>query len=174
MDRCMTRNVIAALLLGGAALAGPARAQGSDLTEADRSFLVKEARGASYELQSAKLAVGKAERQDVKAYAEKLVQDHEKYNAALEKLGKREGLTLPTDVDATDKAHMQDLERLTGKGFDDLYVKEALRINADDKRDGDKEKAATKVQAIKDFLAEFDDMDQEHEKLARKLEKAKG
>ena len=177
----MTRNAIALLLLGGAlgcaaaaSSVSQARAQSADLSEADRSFLVKEARGASYELQSAKLAAKKAARQDVKAYAEKLVQDHEKYNVALEKLGKKEGLTLPTDIDAADKAHLQDLERLTGKAFDDLYIKEALRINADDERDGAKEKAGTKNQAIKDFLAEFDDMDKEHEKLAQKLEKSAG
>ncbi len=185
MTRAMTstarRAATAALLLGTTAFAGSlaggtgaAQAQGADLTEADRAFLVKEAHGASYELQSAKLAVGKASRQDVKDYAAKLVRDHETYNAALEKLGRAQGVTLPTDLDAADKAHMQELERASGKSFDDLYVKEASRINAEDKRDGAKEKAVTKSQPIKDFLASFDAMDEEHQKLAQKLEKAGG
>ena len=177
MSRSTMRNAVAASLLAGAAVAGwqgPARAQNADLSEADRSFLVKDARGAAYELQSAKLAVQKAARQDVKDYAAKLVRDHETYNTALEQLGKKQGLTLPTDFDATDKAHMQDLERLSGKAFDDLYIKEAMRINADDERDSAKEKASTKVQAIKDFMAEFEGMDKDHEKLAQKLAKSDG
>ena len=70
---------------------------------------------------SAKLAVSKASREDVKSYAQKLVHDHEDYNAALEKLGKDEGVILPTDPDAADKAHMTDLEKLNGKAFDALY-----------------------------------------------------
>ena len=173
----MKKQLIAALLFASVAaqaVQSSARAQSSDLSEADRAFMVKEARGAAYELASAKLAAKKAARQDVKDYAEKLVHDHEQYNAALDKLGRKAGLTLPVDFDSSDKAHMQDLERLSGKDFDDLYVKEALRINANDKRDGTKEKADTKVQAIKDFMAEFSDMDDEHEKLARKLQKPNG
>ena len=162
----------AALLLAG--LTGTAWAQTGTLSEADRSFLVKESRGAAYELASAKLAVKKASRGDVKSYAEKLVKDHEMYNAALEKLGKSQGLTLPNEPDPADKAHMQDLERLSGAAFDGLYIKEALRINADDKRDGAKQKADTKSEPIKDFMAKFSDMDAEHEKLAAQLEKSKG
>ena len=164
----MRKALLAAV--GVIGLLSPAWAQSGTLSEADRSFLVKESRGAAYELESAKLAISKAARADVKSYAEKLVHDHETYNAALERLGKQEGLTLPTDLDDAEKAHMADLKRLDGKAFDALYVKEAVRINADDKKEGAKEKADTKSQAIKDFMAKFSDMDAEHEKLAKQLE----
>ena len=116
----------------------------------------------------------KASRSDVKSYAEKLVSDHQRYNLALEKLGKENGLALPTELDSADKSRLSDLEKLSGKAFDALYVKEALRINAEDKRDSEKEKATTKSEAIRSFIAKFADMDAEHETLARQLEKSSG
>ena len=163
--------MIVAALVG---LAGQAYAQSGTLSEADKNYLEKDRRGAAYELESAKLAVSKTSREDVKSYAQKLVNDHSGYNAALEKLGKEQGMTLPTEPDAADKAHLADLEKLNGKAFDTLYIKEALRINAEDKKAAEKEKSETKDQAIKDFIAKFADMDAEHEKLAKQLEKLNG
>ena len=163
--------MIAAAIVG---LAGQAYAQSGSLSEADRSYLTKDRRGAAYELESAKLAVSKASRDDVKSYAQKLVHDHSDYNTALEKLGKEEGVVLPTDPDAADKAHLADLEKLNGKAFDTLYIQEALRINAEDKKDSEKEKSATSNSAIRAFIAKFADMDAEHETLAKQLEKTNG
>ena len=147
--------------------------QSGTLTEADKAFLTSDRRGATYELESAKLASKKAVRADIKSYAEKLIRDHEAYNAALETLGKAEGLTLPTEPEAADRARLQELEKLSGSAFEALYIKEAVRINAEDKRDADKEKATTKIAAISDFIGKFASMDAEHEELARRLAAAK-
>ena len=83
-------------------------------------------------------------------------------------------MVLPTDPDAADKAHLADLEKLNGKAFDTLYIQEALRINAEDKKDSEKEKSATSNSAIRAFIAKFADMDAEHETLAKQLEKTNG
>lgn len=168
----MKRSLVVAVAVLG--LAGQAHAESGPLSQSDKDYLVKDRRGAAYELESAKLAVTKASRKDVKSYAQKLVRDHEDYNAALEKLGEERGVTLPTEPDAADKAHMADLEKLTGKAFDALYVEEALRINAEDKQDSEKEKSATKEPAIAAFIAKFADMDAVHEKLAKQLKGSNG
>ena len=165
----MKYAAMVAALLG---FVGQASAQSGQLSGSDKSYLTKDRRGAAYELESAKLASSKSSREDVKSYARKLVQDHETYNAALEKLGKQEGVTLPTDLDAADKAHMANLEKLSGKAFDALYIREAIRINAEDKKDAEKEKSETKNADVKNFIAKFTDVDAEHEKLAKALERS--
>ena len=146
-----------------------AHAQSGSISEADKTFLMEDSRGAAYELASAKLAVSKATRDDVKNYTEKLVRDHERYNSELEQLGRSLGLTLSTELDQTAKVHIEDLQGLSGTAFDMLFLKEAKRVNADDKRDADKEKASTKEQTIKDFIAKFAATDAEHEKIADEL-----
>lgn len=168
----MRRRIAATALLAAGVMAGQALAQDAGkLSEGDKAFLTKEARGAAYELDIGKMAVKKAARPDVKSYVEKLVHDHEDYNAALEKLGKDQGLTLSTEPDAADKAHLDDLAALDGAAFDTLFVEQAVQVNAEDKKDGAAEKEETKNQAIQAFMQKFSSMDEEHEKLAKALEK---
>ena len=155
-----------------ALLVAPSLACAADITAADKKFLTKDAQGSAYELASAKLAVDKASGASVKDYAQKLVSDHDRVNAALEKLGQDKGLTLPTDMDASDRKRLAKLVSLTGAAFDKAYVKEAVRINTDDKRDADKERRRTKDDAVRSFLDQFSSMDAEHEKLAKNLEAA--
>ena len=164
-------KIIPVMLAAALCAASQAHAQAGKLSDVDKDFLIKDRRGAAYELDSARLAVSRASRSDVKSYAEKLVHDHDAYNAALEKLGKDEGVTLPTDLEASDKARLASMEKLNGPAFDAAYIKEAIRINAEDKSAAEKERNQTGSSAIRDFIGRFAAMDAEHEKLARQLEK---
>ena len=75
----------------------------------------------------------------------------------------------PTDPGAADEAHLADLEKLSGKAFDRLYIQEALRIDAEDETASDREKSETSNPAVKAFVGKFADMDAEHEAGARRL-----
>lgn len=139
----------------------------------DKAFLDKDAAGAVYELESARLATSKAARDDVKTYAKMLVDDHESYNTALRQLGKDVGVDLPTQMDAADAARLSKLKDASGPAFDAAYLEEAIRINAEDKRDAERERAGTKNEAVKDFIEKFADVDAKHERLAKALNKPK-
>ena len=107
----------------------------------------------------------------MKAYAQKLVNDHEAYNAALRRLGRDQGLPLPNDLTGADTVRLTALKALSGSLFDKAYVKEAIRINADDMSEAKKEMDATQDETIKTFIAKFAGMDAEHERLAKALDK---
>ena len=155
-----------------AASSGPARAQNTPTrSTTDKDYLVQDAQGSAYELETAKLATQKASNPDVKAYAQKLVHDHETYNAALQRLGHQQGFALPTDLTAADTVRLTALKALSGSLFDKAYVKEAIRINADDLSEAKKEMDATQDDTIKTFLSQFAGMDAEHEALAKALDK---
>ena len=156
-----------------AAVIGIAPALAQKIDSADRDYLVQDAQGAAYELNLAKLATAKASRADVKAYAGKLVADHETYNAALQKLGTQEGLSLPNDMTTTDSAKLDVLKALSGSLFDKAFIEQAMSINAEDVKEADKERNTTKDAAIKTFIGTFASMDREHEALAKKLNDAK-
>ena len=63
------------------------------------------------------------------------------------------------------------LKALAGSLFDEAYVKEAIRINADDLSEAKKEMDETRDEPIKTFLSRFAGMDAEHESLAKALDK---
>ena len=163
----MKKIVLAAIATLG--VFGQAYAQGS-LSETDKAFLMKDSRGGHYELESAKLAAERASEPRVKSYAKMLVKDHENYNAALERLGKQEGVTLPTKLDEADMAKLTELKKLQGKKFDESYIKEAVAVNASDKRDAEKEAESTQSTAIKSFIQQFAAIDAKHEQMAKELQ----
>ena len=151
---------------------GPALAQNTPTrSTTDKDYLVQDAQGAAYELESAKLATQKASNPDVKTFAQTLVRHHETYNAALRRLGHDQGLPLPNDLTTADTVRLTTLKALSGSLFDKAYVKEAIRINADDLDEAKREMDATQDEAIKTFISKFAGMDAEHEALAKALDK---
>ena len=153
--------------------AGLALAQGPALAPADRDYLMQDAKGAAYELALAKLAADRASRDDVKAYARKLVADHDTYNAALLVLGTSKGLQLPTEMGAADTMKLTALKALSGPLFDKAFLEQASSVNADDVKESDKEKTTTADKEIRDFVTKFAAMDADHEVVAKALGAAK-
>lgn len=161
----------ASALISALAVAAPACAQsGSDLTAADRQFLTQDAQGGMYELSIAKLAEQKTTRQDIKSYASMVVNDHEHYNTALQKLAADKGVTLPKEMSAADRTKLDALEKDSGNSFDRTFIQDAKRVNAQDKKDAQQEANQTKDADIKAFIQKFADMDSKHEKGAQDLQ----
>ncbi len=136
----------------------------------DRSFLRHEAQGDAYELAIAQLAAEKATRGDVKAYAQRIVSDHEQANAALRHLAQDKGVQLPNGMTNDEQTRFSGLQNLHGADFDRAYVKEALRVNAEDKRDFAKEAKTTHDAEIRAYVQRFSAMDAEHEQAAKQLQ----
>ena len=154
--------IAAALLVAPAALAA--------VSASDRSFLQREVQGSSYELAIAKLAEQNAMRDDIKAYAQRVASDHEQANAALDQLVQSKGVPMPNGMTSDDQTRLAGLQNLRGPDFDRAYVKEAKRINADDKRDFAKEKKATHDADIRAYVQRFSAMDAAHEQAAKQLQ----
>ena len=113
------------------------------------------------------MAQKEAKNPAVKAYADKLVADHAAYNQELEQLAQAKGIKLPKDLTLADTARLTSLRKA---GYsDEAFVKEAQRINAEDKETSTKEMARTSDPDIKSFLQKFEAVDAEHERMASAL-----
>ena len=98
----MTRILsAAAVALCLAISAHSPRAQtAAPITNLDHQFLVKDAQGGAYEIAIAALAQQRSSRDDVKAYAARIIADHAAYNQALQELARAKGIELPTTMTA--------------------------------------------------------------------------
>ena len=67
-------------------------------TPADEVFVRREAGGSLYEAAFARLGQTRAARQDIRAYAAALVNDHEAYNGALRALAESKGIAIPSSI----------------------------------------------------------------------------
>lgn len=172
MNRILSAAALA-LLLASPALAqstAPAPAIAAmPIGEQDRQFMVKDAQGGAYEIALAALAQQRSSRDDVKAYATRLIQDHATYNQALRELARAKGVTLPTTMTPDDQVRLNSINGQAGSTADASFIDEAVRINAEDKQAAAKEAASTADPDVRAFLRKFEAVDAEHERLALAL-----
>jgi putative membrane protein len=76
------------------------------------------------EIAAGKLALEKSQSDDVKSYAQKMIDDHTKAQQELQTLADSKGVKLPTEPDAKHKAMAKMLSGLKGDAFDKRYLKQ--------------------------------------------------
>lgn len=96
------------------------------------AFIKAAAEGGLAEVELAKLAMSKASRDDVKALAQQIQQDHEKANADLKDLASSKEVTLPMEMSASQKATVDRLGKLSGAAFDKAYVDDMVKDHQHD------------------------------------------
>jgi len=97
-------------------------AMAQPIAEDDLGFMRQAAHNGHAEVESSKLAQQKASSAQVKEFAKRMIDDHTKTNAELEKLATAKGVQLPKEPDAAQKSKMQALSALSGAEFDRQYV----------------------------------------------------
>lgn len=100
-----------------------APATANKLDSEARDFLSNAAESGHLEVAGSKLALEKSQNADVKAFAQKMVDDHTKVGKQLETLAKSKGYEPPTEPSLMQKAKMKALG-LRDEGFDKAYADE--------------------------------------------------
>jgi putative membrane protein len=86
------------------------------------TFVKTAAQDGMMEVALGKLAMSKSSNNDVKQFAQKMVQDHSETDQQLESLAKSKGLTVPTKLDARHEAMVKALSAKSGAAFDSAYA----------------------------------------------------
>ena len=102
------------------------------VTGGDLAFMNDAAPGNMAEVEIGKLAVSKAQNAEVKAFAQKMIDDHTKANDELKQLAAQKKVMLPQDVLPAQKQAMEKLSKLNGADFDKEYVKEMVEDHEKD------------------------------------------
>ncbi|MBZ0057267.1 DUF4142 domain-containing protein [Leclercia adecarboxylata] len=100
-------------------------ASGEKLSASDEKALKDMAQANINEVAAGKLALSKAESSDVKAFAQKMVDDHGSALTKVQAVAEKKGVTLPTEPDAKHKAMADKLEKASGAEFDKMYMENA-------------------------------------------------
>ncbi|AUU85357.1 DUF4142 domain-containing protein [Leclercia adecarboxylata] len=100
-------------------------AAGEKLSSGDEKALKDMAQANINEVAAAKIALSKAQSSDVKAFAQKMVDDHGNALTKVQAVAEKKGVTLPTEPDAQHKAMADKLEKASGDDFDKMYMENA-------------------------------------------------
>jgi putative membrane protein len=105
--------------------AQPAAAQpaaATTLSKADQKLLIDIAKGNMAEIEGGKITLGKTQNDQIKIYAQQIVDDHTKAQAELQRLASAKGVTLPTELDKKQKINADKLSALSGDNLDKAYM----------------------------------------------------
>jgi putative membrane protein len=124
------------------------------LKSPDVAFAMKAAQGEIAEVQMGQLAAQNASNPDVKAFGQRMVDDHTKANDKLKGVAQAQNMTLPESLDAKHQTEYAKLQGLSGPSFDREYVKCMVKDHEEDVKEFQKEANTGKDPQIKAFASE--------------------
>jgi putative membrane protein len=104
---------------------GSTTGQSQQLSAQDQQFITEAAQGGMAEVQLGKLALQRASSQEVKDYAQHMIDEHTKVNQELMALAQQKGVTPPKTIGQKNEAVRAKLSKLSGSQFDKAYMSEA-------------------------------------------------
>lgn len=88
----------------------------------DETFVRETAQSGQMEVEMARLGIDRAQDEQVRQFAQTLVNDHTKVNQELKDIATGQRITVPTDAPRTARSHVDELSRLTGQEFDRKFI----------------------------------------------------
>jgi len=140
----------------------------------DQKFIHEAAQGGMAEVELGKLAEQNASSQEVKSFGKRMVDDHSKANDELKEIAKTKNVTMPTDLDAKDKALHDRLAKLQGTQFDRAYMQAMVKDHKKDVAAFRHESTAGNDPDVKSFASKTLPTLEDHLKMAETADKAVG
>jgi len=147
---------------------------GAALATDTKDFVKKAAIANQFEIESSQVALQRSSSADVKAFAQKMIDDHTKAGADFKAAASAGGIApadIPTGLDEKHTKMLNDLKETDAEDFDDDYIhaqkkahRKAVNLFEDYADDGDNEALKTfatntvpTLKAHKDHIKEVDD-----------------
>lgn len=142
------------------------------VSQSAQTFVTKAGHGGMFEVQSSEIAVEKSQREDVKSFAQKMIQDHGKANGDLKRVAGEVGAALPTKLDSKHQSQIDKLRSASAQSFDRTYIdaqmeahREAVSLFSNYAKSGDNAQ-------LKQLATETLPVLQQHERSVQELHNA--
>ncbi len=110
---------------GSTAPGSTASGSGATLSSADKKLVISMAQANMAEVEAGRMAQSKSQSDQVKNFAQQMIDDHTKALSDVQQLAQAKGVTLPTELDKTHKAKADKLAAMSGDAFDRAYLAQA-------------------------------------------------
>lgn len=140
----------------------------------DKMFLRKAAEGGMAEVKLGELAAQKGGSEDVKAFGQKMVDDHTALNNEMAPIADSMGVRVPKTINKEDQAEYDKLSGLSGHDFDTEYLTFMVKDHRKDLREFRVEAANTQDPTLKAAVEKGEKVIHGHLEMADKLAREKG
>jgi len=140
MKKILAMTFTALLASGaGSTNANGVPSMGSDVTAntsstaaESRNFLISAYQDGVAEIALSRLALEKAVDDNVKKFAQRMIDDHTQANNEITQLAQAKNIPLPTVPSAADQATLQNMSNLNGTDFDQAYMRHNVMVHEKD------------------------------------------
>ncbi len=153
---------ITAVCCSGAAFGQTDAAGGGGSTAKDKMFLMKASEGGMAEIQMSQLALKKTKNDDVKAIAQKMVDDHTKLMSDMKPFCEKMGVMPPKKLNAKHQQEAARLKAMSGDKFDKEYVTAMVGDHHKDLGEFKAEEQSTSNADLKSTVSQATQVIQQH------------
>lgn len=160
--------------IANAMTAASTPASGPDQALRDQVFVQHAAEGGIAEVQLGHLAAQKGSSDDVKAFGQKMVDDHTTLNENMRPVAESMNIRIPTKMNKHDQEEYNKLNGLSGEDFDKEYLAYMVKDHHDDLRESRMEVYSTGNAALKQVVEVNARVVMQHAHTVDELAKSKG
>jgi putative membrane protein len=139
------------------------------LNSHDMKFMKDAAMNSQLEIKMSQMALNQSNNQQVRQFAQRILNDHTKASQDLTSIAQQKGLTVDTTLDAKQQKTIDDLASKSGADFDRAYMKEATKDHKKDIKAFEKEANKGQDADLKSFASRTLPVLKEHETMAKDL-----
>jgi putative membrane protein len=137
----------------------------------DRMFVKNALQGGIAEVQLGQLTLQKSNNDQVKQFAQKMIDDHTKLGDQMKPVAQQIGVAVPTEPSKKDKATMAKLQALSGPAYDQAYIKDMVKDHKQDLSEFQAEDSSGQDPAVKDAATQGSQVISQHLQMAQQLAK---
>jgi putative membrane protein len=137
----------------------------------DRMFVTKAMQGSMAEVQLGQLTLQKSNNDQVKQFAQRMIDDHTKLNEQMKPVAQQLGVAVPEQVSKKDRNTMTKLQALSGPAYDQAYIKDMVKDHKQDLSEFQAEASSGQDQTVKDAAAQGSKVIAQHLQMAQQMAK---
>jgi putative membrane protein len=140
----------------------------------DKAFVKKALEGNIGEIEMGKLALQKSNDDQVKQFAQRMVDDHGKMQDQLKPAAEQMGVKVPEGPSKGQMKSMDKMKALSGDAFDQAYIKDMVKDHKTDDNDFKMEAQSTQNPQLKQMVMQSDQTIESHLQQIEQIAKSKG
>ena len=139
----------------------------------DKEFVKKALEGNMAEVQMGQLALEKSSDDQVKQFAQRMVDDHGKMLEQLKPVAQQMGVKAPEGPSKGQMKSMDKMKGLSGDAFDQAYIKSMVKDHKNDDSEFKQEAQSTQNPQLKQIVMQSDQIIQSHLQQIEEISKTK-
>jgi putative membrane protein len=140
----------------------------------DKAFVKKALEGNIAEIEMGKLALQKSNDDQVKQFAQRMVDDHGKMLDELKPVAEQMGVKVPEGPSKGQMKSMDKMKALSGDAFDQAYIKDMVKDHKGDDNEFKMEAQSTQNPQLKQMVMQSDQTIESHLQQIQQLAHSKG